>query len=62
MALSRESLAPLDTFERRHTGSAPADVAEMLRIVGFESLDALADAAVPAKIRLKRALRLPAAA
>jgi glycine dehydrogenase len=61
MALSRESLAPLDTFERRHTGSAPADVAEMLRTVGYESVDALADAAVPAKIRLKRALRLPAA-
>ncbi len=61
MALSRESLAPLDTFERRHTGSAPADVAEMLRTVGYESVDALADAAVPAKIRLKRPLRLPAA-
>ncbi|MBI2512562.1 MAG: aminomethyl-transferring glycine dehydrogenase [Opitutae bacterium] len=62
MALSRESLAPLDSFERRHNGSPAADVAEMLRIVGYESLDALADAAVPAKIRLKRPLRLPAAA
>ena len=61
MALSRDSLAPLDTFERRHTGSSAADVAEMLRTVGYESVDALADAAVPAKIRLKRPLRLPAA-
>ncbi len=61
MALSRESLAPLDTFERRHTGSPTAEVAEMLRTVGYESVDALADAAVPAKIRLKRPLRLPAA-
>jgi glycine dehydrogenase len=61
MASSRDLLAPLDTFERRHTGSPAADVAEMLRTVGFESVDALADAAVPAKIRLKRPLRLPAA-
>jgi glycine dehydrogenase len=61
MASSRELLAPLDTFERRHTGSPAADVAEMLRTVGYESVDALADAAVPAKIRLKRPLRLPAA-
>jgi glycine dehydrogenase len=61
MASSRDLLAPLDTFERRHTGSPAADVAAMLRAVGFESVDALADAAVPAKIRLKRPLRLPAA-
>jgi glycine dehydrogenase len=61
MASSHDLLAPLDTFERRHTGSPAADVADMLRTVGFESVDALADAAVPAKIRLKRPLRLPAA-
>ncbi|MDP1581654.1 MAG: glycine dehydrogenase (aminomethyl-transferring), partial [Candidatus Didemnitutus sp.] len=61
MASSRDLLAPLDTCERRHTGSPAADVAAMLRTVGFDSLDALTDAAVPAKIRLKRALRLPAA-
>jgi glycine dehydrogenase len=61
MALSRDLLAPLDTFERRHTGSPAAAVADMLRTVGFDSLDALADAAVPARIRLKRPLRLPAA-
>ncbi len=58
----RDLLAPLDTFERRHTGSPDADVAEMLKTVGFDSVDALADAAVPANIRLKRPLRLPAAA
>ncbi len=61
MASSRDLLAPLDTFERRHTGSPDAAVAEMLRTVGFDSIDALADAAVPAKIRLKRPLRLPSA-
>jgi glycine dehydrogenase len=62
MASSRDLLAPTDSFERRHTGSPAADVAEMLRTVGYESIDALADAAVPANIRLKRPLRLPAAA
>jgi glycine dehydrogenase len=62
MSLSRDLLAPLDTFERRHTGSPAADVAEMLQTVGYASVDALADAAVPANIRLKRGLRLPAAA
>ena len=62
MATPHDLLAPLDTFERRHTGSPAAAMAEMLRTVGYESLDALADAAVPAQIRLKRPLRLPAAA
>jgi len=62
MPSPRDLLAPLDTFERRHTGSSAADVAEMLKAVGFDSVDALADAAVPPKIRLKRPLRLPAAA
>jgi len=58
----RESLAPLDTFERRHTGSPEADVAAMLQAVGYASVDALADAAVPAGIRLSAPLALPAAA
>jgi len=62
MASPRDLLAPLDTFERRHNGSPDADVAHMLQAVGHASLDTLADAAVPANIRLKRPLRLPAAA
>jgi len=62
MDFSRDLLAPTDTFERRHTGSAPADLADMLKTVGYDSVDALADAAVPPQIRLKRPLRLPAAA
>jgi glycine dehydrogenase len=62
MASPRDLLAPLDTFERRHNGSPDADVADMLKTVGHASLDTLADAAVPANIRLKRPLRLPAAA
>jgi glycine dehydrogenase len=62
MASPRDLLAPLDTFERRHTGSAPGELAEMLKIVGHPSLAALADAAVPADIRLAKPLSLPAAA
>ena len=62
MALPRDLLAPLDTFERRHTGSTEPEIAKMLKVVGLSSVDALADAAVPANIRLKRPLRLPAAA
>jgi glycine dehydrogenase len=62
MVSSRDLLAPLDTFERRHTGSPAAEIAAMLQVVGYDSVDALTDAAVPPKIRLKRPLRLPAAA
>jgi len=62
MALPCDPLAPLDTFERRHTGSSDSEVAAMLQTAGYDSIDALADAAVPAQIRLKRPLRLPAAA
>ncbi len=62
MASPRDLLAPLDTFERRHTGSPAPEIAEMLKLIGQTSLDSLADAAVPANIRLKRPLRLPAAA
>jgi len=62
MASPRDLLAPLDTFERRHTGSSEPEIAEMLKVVGQASIDTLADAAVPANIRLKRPLRLPDAA
>ncbi len=61
MVPSRDLLAPLDSFERRHTGSPAAEVAEMLRVVGQPTVESLADAAVPAQIRLPRPLQLPAA-
>jgi glycine dehydrogenase len=53
------SLRPLDTFPRRHLGSSAAEIAEMLDLVGYPTLDALIDAAVPADIRLRRLLHLP---
>jgi glycine dehydrogenase len=56
-----DPFAPLDTFARRHIGPNPEEVAGMLELLGYESLDALVDAVVPPGIRLKRALDLPAA-
>ncbi len=50
-----------DRFVRRHIGPRPADAGEMLKQLGYASLDALIDAAVPKPIRLGRLLQLPAA-
>jgi glycine dehydrogenase len=44
-------LEPQDSFSRRHLGDDAASTAEMLELVGQPSLQALADAAVPASIR-----------
>ncbi len=52
---------PNDTFARRHLGDNPADTAAMLSELGYPSLDALIEAAVPAHIRIGT-LNLPAAA
>ena len=51
-------LCPTDTFVHRHIGPDDADVAEMLRLLGYASLDEFADAVVPARIRLNRPLDL----
>ena len=53
-------LAPTDDFVERHLGPNPAEVDEMLAVIGVASLDELIDQTVPAAIRMKRALRLPA--
>ena len=57
------SLAELDAalpFVDRHIGLRPADIDTMLATVGFDSLDALMDAAVPAGDPRRRAeLDLP---
>ena len=50
------------TFEDRHLGVAsPADRQAMLAAVGYDSLEALVDAAVPQSIRASKPLELPAA-
>jgi glycine dehydrogenase len=58
------STAPLDTFGpfvARHLGPREDDVAEMLGVLGYPTLDALIDAVVPESIRLRRPLALPPA-
>jgi glycine cleavage system P protein (glycine dehydrogenase) len=55
----REEKIDVDSFARRHVGPNEGEVAAMLGEVGFESLDALIDAAVPKNIRLDRLLNLP---
>jgi glycine dehydrogenase len=47
------------TFVDRHIGPNADEVAQMLRELGFENLDALLDATVPKNIRLDRPLELP---
>src|SRR5437660_10332304 len=47
------------TFADRHIGPNADDVAQMLRELGFENLDALLDATAPKNIWLNRPLELP---
>jgi len=38
---AREALSPTDTFPRRHIGPDEAEVKEMLRVLGYSSLEDL---------------------
>src|SRR5882724_1030729 len=51
-------LTPSDTFVHRHIGPDAADVRQMLDLLGYESLEDLIDATIPAYIRLKRSLEI----
>src|SRR5256885_1941428 len=51
-------IPPAESFVPRHVGPDERDVAEMLKTVGFPSLDALIDATIPAKIRYRGGLDL----
>jgi len=55
-----QAFSPLDTFASRHIGPRGDDVTAMLKEVGASSLDALIDEAIPASIRLRAPLNLPA--
>jgi glycine dehydrogenase len=55
------SLGHPDRFVRRHVGPDDRQIADMLRVVGAASLDELIDQTIPAGIRLRRPLALPAA-
>jgi len=50
-----------DRFVDRHIGPDEADIRDMLAELGYESLDALIDAAIPESIRFRGRLRLPEA-
>lgn len=53
-------LQPTDDFVHRHLGPTSAETQEMLATLGLPSLEALADAAIPSDLRLRRSLNLPA--
>ncbi|MEL6455943.1 MAG: glycine dehydrogenase (aminomethyl-transferring), partial [Cyanobacteria bacterium J06623_5] len=50
-----------DRFADRHFGPSEQDIAKMLSVLGFDSMDALIGAAVPAGIRLGQPLAVEAA-
>ena len=54
-----DAISPAESFVPRHVGPDEQDVGEMLRTLGFQSLDALIDATIPAKIRFRGRLDLP---
>ena len=60
MQETHDPFSPLDTFARRHIGPSPEEIEQMLALLGFPSLDALVDDAIPAEIRLREPLKLPA--
>ncbi|MDP9000755.1 MAG: aminomethyl-transferring glycine dehydrogenase [Myxococcota bacterium] len=49
-----------DRFESRHIGPNEEEIAEMLRVVGAQSLDELIDQTIPRTIRLRQKLDLSA--
>jgi glycine dehydrogenase len=54
------SAADAASFIPRHVGPSDADVRAMLDLLGYDSLDALIDATVPAGIRMRRPLAIHA--
>ncbi|MBM4265998.1 MAG: aminomethyl-transferring glycine dehydrogenase [Deltaproteobacteria bacterium] len=59
MTRERSVLDPSDTFAERHIGPDPHEIAEMLGVVGCESLEALVGETIPDAIRLEAPLALP---
>ena len=43
---------PYDFANRRHIGPSPKEMEAMLKVIGYDSLDALIDDTVPKSIRL----------
>ena len=56
---SKQLSAPeTDSFIPRHIGPGEEEIAEMLRVVGYDTLDSLIDATIPAGIRMRRPLAI----
>ena len=49
---------PYDFANRRHIGPSPVEMAEMLKVIGYPSLDAMINDTVPASIRQQTPLTL----
>ncbi|HEY5850355.1 MAG TPA: aminomethyl-transferring glycine dehydrogenase, partial [Lysobacter sp.] len=58
-AVSLFDLEHHDAFLERHIGPNDAEIAQMLSVVGYDSLDAMTDAIVPANIKSPSPLALP---
>jgi glycine dehydrogenase len=58
MAFKPTEYLPYDFANRRHIGPSPAEMDEMLQVVGADSLDALIDQTVPAAIRAQAPLEI----
>ncbi len=56
--MQSDILAPSDTFARRHISPNEGELAQMLAVLGYQSLEELATAVVPASIRLAQPLAL----
>jgi glycine dehydrogenase len=54
--LSEPIFRPLDTFARRHLGSSPAELSEMLAVVGHASMAELMAETIPASIRAGKSI------
>jgi len=52
-------LVHTDGFVSRHIGPSASEQQEMLKLLGYDTLDAFIDAVVPPDIRLRRPLALP---
>ena len=57
-----EALEPFEDFVRRHVGPSDEEQKAMLKVLGYDTLDALVDAAVPGGVRSLGPLDLPPAA
>ncbi len=57
-----EVLEPFEDFVRRHVGPSDDEQKAMVKVLGYDTIDALVDAAVPGSVRSLGTLDLPPAA